>query len=277
MNRTINGKAPAEILKLLESPFESRFYEKNYAGYYSVNIQRYFDRLDEVVGCFNYNVETVGTQINKYGVLKTVRLTIMYDDGTVAKSVTGDGGAMFVIPKKTDNKSFKDNDNINDDNCSKPSGMDNTNEAAFQDAVKRACKRIRLGLDVYYMNRKKNGKANADEQLKSLHSNYKPSTTVDMTNQNVPSGLVSEFKLFFRSKLEPGSRHSYKAIVSDQNNNTYTLIIWENKVKELKDRGIFDQLYKVSELLEKVRITGTYNLYGPNLEPQIVFEEVCYG
>lgn len=276
MNKTINGKTPTEILKLLEEPFDSNFYETNYTGYYSVSIQRYFDRLDDILGCFNYNIETVETLINEYGVLKTVKLTILYDDGSVAKCVTGDGGAMFVIPKKSNNE-CENNQNGKNYVINKPTGMDNTNEAAFQDAVKRACKRIRLGLDIYYMNRKKNGKTNADEQLRNLHSNFKPSSPVDMSKQCVPSGKISEFKLYFRSKLEPGSRHSYKAIVSDQDNKTYTLIIWENKVNELKDKGLFDQLYKVSELLDKVRIYGTYNLYGPSLEPQIIFEEVCYG
>lgn len=71
-----------------------------------------------------------------------------------------------------------------------------------------------------------------------------------------------------------GSRNSYNATVVDAENNEYTLIIWSNKVNELKSRGIFEDLLKASQLRQKFTVKGTLQIYGPKREEQIIFEEV---
>ena len=97
----INGKKPEVIIEKLREPFSESLYEKNFDGFVSVNIQQYINRLDEIIGFFNYNIETVNTNVTKTAILKTVRITIKDDDGNVVKSVTGDGGASFVVPKES--------------------------------------------------------------------------------------------------------------------------------------------------------------------------------
>ncbi|WP_278407167.1 thiamine pyrophosphate-binding protein [Eubacterium ventriosum] len=150
----------------------------------------------------------------------------------------------------------------------KPINPENTNDSATSDAIKRACKKLRIGLDLFYQNRKISNKPNASEELEELYKKYGNGRT------SQPQNTIETFKLIFKTPLIQGSRNSYNATVVDAENNEYTLIIWSNKVNELKSRGIFEDLLKASQLRQKFTVKGTLQIYGPKREEQIIFEEV---
>ncbi len=245
----INGKKPEVIIEKLREPFSESLYEKNFDGFVSVNIQQYINRLDEIIGFFNYNIETVNTNVTKTAILKTVRITIKDDDGNVVKSVTGDGGASFVVPKESN----------------KEKNPDNTNDTAFADAVKRACKRLGMGLDIYYLNHELSGKGRAAKK-----------------KQREITGNVEEFRLIFTEPLVAGSKNSYTAHVKDDEGNEYSLVIWEREIEILQSishQGVsyFDILQTISKKNGKAKINGLYQLYGRGNWPQIVFKGVANG
>ena len=255
-NKTINGKTLDVILKELQKPFPAKYQEKGYKNYISVNSQYYINRLDDVLGMFNYNIKTLETNYTTDVIFKTVEISIFYDDGTLAKVVTGDGGASFIYPKDSSKPTTK------------PINPENTNDSATSDAIKRACKKLRIGLDLFYQNRKISNKPNASEELEELYKKYGNGRT------SQPQNTIETFKLIFKTPLIQGSRNSYNATVVDAENNEYTLIIWSNKVNELKSRGIFEDLLKASQLRQKFTVNGTLQIYGPKREEQIIFEEV---
>lgn len=267
-NKTINGKTLDVILKELQKPFPAKYQEKGYKNYISVNSQYYINRLDDVLGMFNYNIKTLETKYTTDVIFKTVEISIIYDDGTLAKVVTGDGGASFIYPKDTAKPTVKPLNPENTKPTVKPLNPENTNDSATSDAIKRACKKLRIGLDLFYQNRKISNKPNASEELEELYKKYGNGRT------SQPQNTIETFKLIFKTPLVQGSRNSYNATVVDAENNEYTLIIWSNKVNELKSRGIFEDLLRASQLRQKFTVKGTLQIYGPKREEQIIFEEV---
>lgn len=255
--KTINGKTLDVIQKELQKPFDSKYHEVGYKNYVSVNSQCYINRLDEVLGMFNYNIRTVETKYTQNTIFKTVEISIYYDDGTLAKTVTGDGGASFIFPKDADKTTAT------------PLSPENTNDSANSDAIKRACKKLRMGLELFYMNRKISNKPNADEELQNIYEKYGKGRNPE------PDNSINAFKLVFKTPLTQGSRNSYSASVVDINGNNYTLIIWSNKVNELRNRGYFDKIMEISQMRERIAIKGTLQVYGAKREEQIIFEEVC--
>ena len=108
-----------------------------------------------------------------------------------------------------------------------------------------------------YQNRKISNKPNASEELEELYKKYGNGRT------SQPQNTIETFKLIFKTPLIQGSRNSYNATVVDAENNEYTLIIWSNKVNELKSRGIFEDLLKASQLRQKFTVKGTLQIYAP--------------
>ena len=86
-NKTINGKTLDVILKELQKPFPAKYQEKGYKNYISVNSQYYINRLDDVLGMFNYNIKTLETKYTTDVIFKTVEISIIYDDGTFIQRI----------------------------------------------------------------------------------------------------------------------------------------------------------------------------------------------
>lgn len=244
MLKTINGKSKEQVAEELSRPFDDMFKENTYDGYVSVSVQRYRDRLDEVVGPLNYNVETIDTRYTDSFILKTVAITITYDDGSIAAVKHGDGGAMFVYPQGT----------------AKPKSPENTNESAASDAFKRACKLLRIGLDVYHQNRIITGK---ESEL---------SRSVSM--ENTDKGTL--FKLIFTSPLiQDGTmKNSFHAEVRTSMGETATLVIWENDAFHLGPERLNDLVCR-SRRGEKAKLYGYFQIFGNQQYKQIIYKGVC--
>lgn len=245
MLKTINGKSKEQITKELCRPFDDVFKENTYDGYVSVNVQRYRDRLDEVVGPLNYNVETIDTKYTNSYVLKTVAITIFYDDGSVATVKHGDGGAMFVYPEGS----------------TKPKSPENTNESATSDAFKRACKLLRIGLDVYQQNRIITGK-----ESELSHS---------VSQENTDRGTV--FKLIFTSPLvqDGAMKNSYHADVKTSKGEKATLVIWQEDALQLGQK-LLDDLIQRSRVGGRAKLYGTFQIFGKLQYKQIIYRGTCY-
>lgn len=241
MEKLINGKTKVAIMEELSVPFLDEFKEES-NGYIVVNVQRYLDRLDEVIGCLNYSLITKESVFTDVAIYKTVEIVIYYDDGTIAVSKSGDGGDTFVYPKETE----------------KPKQPQNTNDSAMSDAIKRACKKLRIGLDVYHENRRLTGK--------------EKSPTREVT------GEIEEFRLYFKSELrQDGSlKNAYYADVETVDGMEATLVIWQEKVGELMRKGLFETLLDLSRKSGRAKLLGKYQVFGKKQFSQIVFEEVAH-
>lgn len=244
MNKTINGKTVQQVIEELTAPFLETDKDRRANSYVFVNVQRYRDRLDSVIGMFNYSVETKESFFNEYGIFKTVEISIYYDDGTLAVKKDGDGGDHFVFQK--------------DSEIRVPMNLGNTNESAESDAFKRACKKLGIGVDVYHENRKINGR---EQQLPV---------------RNV-TGQVEEFFLYFESALVQDSsmRNAYHCDVKTKQGECMTLVIWKEDALMLQQQDLFDALLKKSNEGGKAKLMGVYQVYGLKKYPQIVFKEVC--
>lgn len=245
MSNTINGKNIEQVVRELSIPFGEKDKEKTRNGFVSVNVQKYRDRLDSVIGVFNYSVEVVDTKYTETAILKTVAITIFYDDGRVAVTKHGDGGDLLVYPE----------------GATKPKDIGNTNESAASDAFKRACKLLRIGVDVYHENRVLTGR----------ESNL-------ISGMNTPGAQeVKEFKLIFSSPLvQDGSiKNSYHADVRTVDGELVTLVIWEHDAQLLKERGQFDEVLNISKNKGKIRLMGFFQVFGQKQYKQIVFVGGC--
>lgn len=245
---TINKKTLEQVIQELQKPFEEEFHEKGYKDFVSVNVQHYLDRLDEVVGLFNYNIETIETIVTEQSILKTVKITVFDDDRNIMKIVTGDGGAKFIVPTGSD----------------KQKDPDNTHDTAFSDAFKRACRRLGIGVDIYKLNRSLAGKDKPSEAT---------TCSREITNK------MEEFRVFFTEPLVPSQKNSYTAKVKDEKGE-YSLVIWEREIdlmKNMSKEGItyFDMLMDISKEKGKAKFKGVFQRYGRGNWPQIVYKEVC--
>ncbi len=248
MEVTINKKKPEEVIKELKKDFDESFYEKGFNGFISVNVQHYLDRLDKVVGLFNYDIETIETIVTEQSILKSVKITIFDDNRNIIKVATGDGGAEFIVPAGSD----------------KQKDPDNTNDTAFSDAFKRACRRLGIGLDVYRLNRKLAGKD-------KISKNTKCSRAV--------TGEIEEFHVIFTEPLVASQKNSYTAKVKDETGE-YSLVLWEREVEIMQNtyfegKSYFDMFKHLSDTKGKAKFKGVFQLYGRGDWPQIVYKEAC--
>ena len=245
MNNTINGKSVEQVVKELSVPFSEEDKEKTRQGFVSVNVQKYRDRLDSVVGVFNYSVEVIDTKYTETAILKTVAITIFYDDGRVAVTKHGDGGDLLVYPEGS----------------TKPKDIGNTNESATSDAFKRACKLLRIGIDIYRENRVITGR---ESSLIPKHN-------------SLGAPEVEEFKLVFNSPLiQDGSlRNSYHADVRTIEGELVTLVIWDDDARKLKNAGQFEEVLNISKRKGKIKLMGYFQVFGQKQYKQIVFVGGC--
>lgn len=245
MGKTINGKSKKQIMEELSAPFKREQREKSEDDrYIYLNIQTCLDRLDEVVGCLNYNIETIDTRFVDNVIYKTVALTLLYDDGTVAVTKYGDGGAAMTFKKNEDGTRSQF--------AKQPH---NTNEAASNDAIKRACKKFRIGLEIYHENRRITGRE---------------------TPQKDVTGEIEEVKFYFKSDLicDGKMQNSYHAKIETADGFSGTLVISQEKAYSLAQMGILQQLVEISKNKGRAKLMCIYQLYGDKKYPQFIYHKV---
>ena len=146
MNTTINGKTIEQVQKEFKMPFDSSLTKENLNGFVYVESSNYRERLDNVIGIFNYDEEYKQVEVvnlsNAYEIAVICRLTIKDDNGNVVKIVEASGGSKVIIPKES----------------GKPQAMKNDLDTACIDAYRRCCVRLGIGNDIKEMNKAKKKK-----------------------------------------------------------------------------------------------------------------------
>ncbi|MCR5837058.1 MAG: hypothetical protein K6G88_11175 [Lachnospiraceae bacterium] len=247
MNKMINGKTKSEIMKELAAPFNSSDIQPTHDGFQCVSIQKILDRLDQVIGCLNYSIETIATEITDRVIYKTVRITIYYDDGSICCCKDGDGGSMFIFQKTGEE---------NDEKDVKTPG--NTNASACSEAIKQAARKLRIGVDVYN-NNCLIGDAMGDREI--------------LPGRKV-TGQVEEFKISFLSDFTRCGG-AYQAKVKTQDGEACTLHIWHEDIERLRNMGLLGDLAERAKTLSKAKLRGVYKIYEDRY-PQIIFKEVAH-
>lgn len=244
----INGKTKEQIIAELSEPFPVEELSRSEYNFYYAPYHKYLERLDDVIGRLNYSI-VIGddTKYDEQCIYKCVEIIIFDDDGKEVCRKTGCGGYRYVYPE---GKTL-------------PKEPEDANDSAFSDAVKRACKLLGVGKNVYQLNQQEKRERN----LNKVQDN--PSYR-ECTNQ------VEEFYFTFNDCLvQDGSmKNSYHASVTTKEGLNATLIVWKEDANELKERGLFDMLMKMSKNHSKAKVKGVYQEFGRNKYPQIVFKGV---
>jgi len=198
MARTINGKSFDEIIKELSAPFDVSDFQKNIFDFFYLPVEKYQQRLDEVVGILNYDFVTTKPQTCIIGTVPHISLcgtiTLRDDDGNPVCSKSACGGAPVILKSKDNEAAAYKNDL----------------ETATQDVFKRCCKKLGIAEAQLKSLRQKNDEIDPEqpvslylvrlrEAFSSLknRNNYGYSAIVDIKGEKEPRRLV-----LFKSAIE---------------------------------------------------------------------------
>lgn len=243
----INGKTKEQIISELGEPFAMEDLSKSETNFFYASYHKYIERLDSVVGKLNYSI-IVGDDIryDSQCIYKSVEIIIYDDEGKEVCRKAGCGGYRYVYPE---GKQL-------------PKEPENANDSAFSDAVKRACKLLGIGENVYQMNQEAKKSRNVVQSKPSYR---------ECTDQ------IEDFYFTFNDVLiQDGSmKNSFHASVTTTEGLNATLVIWREDVAVLQQQGWFDSLVERSKEHGKAKVKGVYQEFGRNAYPQIVFKGVC--
>ena len=226
MERTINGKTLPDIIKELSKPFNSGLFKENLYGFPYLPVEAYRERLDEVVGSFNYDVSISHPELVTVGsrpqVMLKVAITIKDDKGSVVVTKEAPGGCAVILSNNT----------------GEVVSLKNDEESASGDGFKRCCKLLGM----------------ATKQLKELRDNKKESTLVQSNEASLPTELYGVTIKERFSKM--GKSDGYSAKVSLENGTVTTLVIWKSAQEKIAEKIPFERF------LECYIPGKSFSLYG---------------
>ena len=237
MNMTINGKTLADALEELQR--EERTSSKGNTGFKYIEIESFFNRMDEVLGCFNYSVEYPEFNIfespdGQILLRARCRITLYSDDREIIKVCEGYGD--HELSKSNTNGKFLIK------NCTS-----NTTCAAFKDACK--C----LGIFGYRRD-------NTSDKPSVNPSTYteKAEEVSDNTTTASTFRIVEPFKMF--------GNGNYK-VKADKEGETCEVVFFQNQYSKEKKKFLEildycqDKQLKIVLLVTKGRLFNGVQQY----------------
>lgn len=245
MARTINKKSFDNIIKALAAPFDVNDFKPNKFGFYYLPVEKYQQRMDEVVGILNYDFITseprtciVGT---KPHISLSGTITIRDDDGNVVTQKSACGGCP-VIMKNADNEA---------------AAYKNDLESATQDVFKRCCKRLGI----------------AEAQLKQLRREGKGSSEDIGGNAQT----VSLYRVKLRESFSSLGKNGYSAMVDvEGEDEPRKLVIWQSAIVEIEKYIPIAKFINCYKANMEFSLYGTLNVWKPkngSSELQLVMEK----
>lgn len=225
MSRTINGKTLEQVQGELKKDFpDNVFKQKNGNFYLPIEVIR--ERMDEIIGIFNYDFIQSDARLIQTGEQQNITIKgilIIKDDlGNIVTRKCCSGSSTVTYPNVKDNNNntlLQDGKPVKQ---SVPSYFSNTLESAGTDAFKRCCKMIGIGFEQLS---KKNDQKQSNSQQ---YQNHPQDVTFNVK-------ILSEF-------VKKGS--AYICDVQDEAGEKYELIIWNNVQKIIEKTCPMDKFIK---------------------------------
>lgn len=228
MARTINKKSFNDIISSLSAPLDANDFKPNNFGYYYLPIEKYQQRLDDVVGILNYDFITSEPRTCVVGTKPHISLsgtiTIRDDDGNVVTSKSACGGCS-VIMKKADNEAATYKNDL---------------ESATVDVFKRCCKKLGI----------------AEAQLKRLRREGKGSNNI---SGNMEPATVSLYRVKLRESFSTlGKNNSgYSAMVDvEGEKEPRKLVLWSSAIDEIEKH------IPIAKFINNYKANMEFSLYG---------------
>lgn len=254
----INGKTFSQVLAELSTPFDESLFKDNPAGFSYLPFEVYLERMDTVIGVFNYDFEITHTDWVDVGEKKHIstvgKVTIRDDDGRVVsvKSATGDAD---VICKKVENPGDK------------PQAVKPGNDAktAAHDAFKGCCRMLGVGDEQLRDKRKGNGNKGG---TKSSNSASRPSGS----SSNNANGTEEVVRVVVGGAFKSLQGKGYKApAVIKETGEKVSLILWNDGIEAVKKYmplADFLEKYKDKEF-SVVATRASFTMKNGTVEEQV--------
>lgn len=225
MERTINGKELRKVLEDLQTPFEENKFKTDPYGNKYLPLEILKEKLNDVVGIFNYDFEISSPVITVIGTRPHVSLkgslTIRDDMGNIVTSKHAPGGAPIVVSNTTQEAvAFK-----------------NDQETAASDAFKRCCKLLGM----------------AGSQLKEMNHSGNRNAKSDFPTSE-PQML---YRITLKEKFQTIGKDGYCAMVSvEGEENQFKLIVWKNAQEKIEEK------IPMVDFVKKYGPGKTFSVYG---------------
>lgn len=230
MERTINGKGPAEFLAEFLAPLPQEQVKRREDGYYYFPYDVYEERLLEIVGFFNFEIKCEEPRIEmvlgKPMASKSGSLIIYYDDGREAKKVTVGAGEELTLSRKE--KAV-----IN---------FSNTQKRLDRDVLINAMQAMGIGRG----------------QLSRLNKKPDVGKSPAAANGN-GARQINAYEITFLKKVVP-IRNGYKSEVRVSGKDC-ELLIWKDGVEMIEKHMKIDDFCAQAQPQMKLRIKGHYTTY----------------
>ena len=234
-NRTINEKNFNTIIKELCEPMEGS--TRDFDGMPYIPIEEYEERLNNVVGVFNYNFKVEFPQFVQTGSEQNIivkgSLEILDDDGNIVVVKETAGGKTVIY--------------LNDDKKQKttqPKMVSNDVEIACNDAFKRCCKKLGMG-----------------------------NITKKEQNSSNNTSKSSYLELQINGAFEVKNNNYYRVpVYNAQEDENAILVIWNSEVQKIKKVVSMEKFVNMYTPGTTLKLYGKKNLF--NNEKQYIMTDI---
>lgn len=225
--RTINGKSPEDIIKELTIPFKPDDFKVNRYGFHYLPVDKYRERLNEVVGVLNYDFVTSEPKVTTVGTRPHIPLsgsiTIRDDAGNIVSVKAACGGTQ-VIMTNIDNEAvlFK-----------------NDCDSAAEDVFKRCCKSIGM----------------AEAQIKQLRGTK--GSDGNNNSYSEPTEPITLYRVKLREAFSSIGKFGYGAMVDiDGETEPRKMMIWKSGQQEI------EKYMPIAKFIQNYKAGMTFSTYG---------------
>lgn len=258
MSRMINGKTVADVIKELAAPFSEKLFKTNPAGFPYLPYEVFRERMDQVVGIFNYDFTISQTEWvvvgDKMHISCIGTLTIRDDEGNVV-TVKSENGDADVICKK--------------DGAVVKSGNDA--KTASHDAFKSCCRMLGVG-DYQLRDKRKGGKNNNDSSTSSNAGNRQQSA--QSNNGNVAAASEACYRICVTGGFTSLNNKGYKApAVLSETGEKVSLILWKEGIAAVEAAGVPIGEFLKKSINREFSVIGertTFSMRNGSTEEQLI-------
>jgi hypothetical protein len=249
-DRTINGKSLGNIIKELSNPFKPDDFKANLYGYNYLPVEKFRQRMDEVVGILNYDFITSEPQVSIIGSRPHISLsgsiTIRDDNGNIVTTKAACGGTQVIMSNKENEAVLFKNDL----------------ESAAADVFKRCCKSLGM----------------AEAQLKQLRGSKGSN---EHNTEADPTEPIAYYRVKLRETFASVGKTGYGAMVEiEGEDEPRKLMIWKSGQQEIEKHmpmANFIQMFTAGKVFCLYGTKTVFRKKNQSVELQLNFERPYTG